>query len=393
MAETIHPGIYWIGVSNPESEEFHGIATPRGGSYNSYLILDEKPTLIDTTNTPFLSEYMESLRGIIDPVKISYIVVNHAEPDHNGAIAEILKRCSNAQILCTAKGKEMISAAYGITDRVREVKEKEKIPLGKRSLTFYPIPMVHWPESMMTFCEPDKILFPNDLFGTEIGHEAAFADQMKPFQELTRDYFAIVFRPFAMPVNRAIQTAKALSPEIIAPSHGPAYRKDTDRIIAYYEQLAIHPEEKKACIIYSSIWHSNELMAHEIAEGIRESGYGCSIHQIEKSNCVKLMAEALTSEILVLGSLTIAGGYHPAFETLFLFLALNNQKGKISAVFGTHGWASAAVPKLTEKLKGLSYSVVGTLDMRFGPHSTEDMQELKDFGKRIAAGAEGNTNV
>lgn len=384
MADKITEDIYWLGVNNPDSRDFHGIHTPRGGSYNSYLIMGDKPTIIDGTNKPFIDSYLESLSSVISPEKIEYIIVNHAEPDHTGALSIIMDKCPNATILCTAKAKEFLEAEWGIVDRVEAVIDGQEMSLGNKTLRFLIDPMVHWPETMMTYLVDDKALFPADLFGTEIGHEHVFADEYDNYDEITRDYFAIVLRPVAGTVKAAIGKMKGLELDYLCPSHGPVYRKDIESVVAKFQKLAEAPEEDKVTIVYSSIWHSSQKIAENIAAGVREEGCGYELFDIAKSNFVKMMASAMTSKAIAMGSLTILGMYHPLFEAYFPFLKLNCQKGKTASVFGTHGWVPTAVPKLKKKLEeDLGYNVIGELDFRFGPKTDEDFEQAKELGKKL----------
>ncbi len=255
MVEKIREGIFWIGVNNPEGRDFHGIHTPRGGSYNSYFIDDEKPTIIDCTNKKFLDGWMESLKSKINPLEIKYIVINHAEPDHAGAVKEILDECNNAIIVCTEKCKTILVGAFGVDREFNVVAEGDELSLGKNTLQFNMDPMVHWPETMMTYLVNEKMLFSADLFGTEIAHENLFADKMDNYEELSRDYFTIVMRPLYMQVKKAVDKVRSMDVDMICPSHGPVYRKDVEKIIDYYEKMAINPEEDKVLILYYSIWH------------------------------------------------------------------------------------------------------------------------------------------
>ncbi len=373
-------------MDNPKGRDFHGIPTPRGGSYNSYLIVDDKPALIDGTNKQFMDDFMESLQYVLDPKKIQYIIINHAEPDHAGALKEICRICENAKIICSAKAKEFIDNESGPDCEFIIASEGDEIVLGKRRLRFFMDPMVHWPETMMSYLLPEKALFSGDLFGTEVGHEKLFADEMHEFSILTRDYYALVMRPFHKAVLKAIEKVEKMEIDLLMPSHGPVYRKDIAQIVGYYRWLSEIPEEKKVAIIYNSIWHSTERMAHAIADGIKEAGYEAVILNLHTENLVKIMAEALTSKAIALGSLTILGSYHPQFESLFVYLKLNNQPGKRCAVFGTHGWVAQAVPQLKKKLEELEYNVMDAVDYRFGPKTEEHLSRLKEIGHKLAGG-------
>ncbi|MGM5488905.1 MAG: FprA family A-type flavoprotein [Nanobdellota archaeon] len=377
MSEQISKRLHWIGVNNPEGRDFHGISTPRGGSYNSYLLSDEYPTLIDGTHQRFLDGYLESLKEVMNPQGIKYIVINHAEPDHSGALNELVS-LTGATIVCTEKCRELLEA-MGISAEFRTVGNNEEMSIGSLTLRFIMDPMVHWPETMMTSVPEEKVLFSGDLYGTEIAHEALFADEMEDFSELSRDYFALVMRPLHMSVKQAIKRTRELELELLCPSHGPCHRDL--RIIDYYERMCTSPEEDKVLIMYASIWGSSKRMAEQLAAGVRAEGMEACVRDICKTNMVSLMAEALTSKGLMLGSLTMLGMYHPLYETVFAFLKLNNQHKK-AFVFGTYGWSSAACRGLTQKLSELRYEIVGERDLRFG--RPEEEKQLVEDGRQFA---------
>ncbi len=373
--------VSWIGVNAPDSRDFHGIATPRGGSYNSYLIRAEKPAIIDGTNTPYLEQYMRSLSSMIDPAAIRYIIINHVEPDHTGALPKLLLSCPDARIVCTPKAQEFLAAQYGIDREFIPIDGLKELDLGNMKLRFMPDPMVHWPETMMTYLVDEKMLFSADLFGTEISHEHIFADEYEDYGRLLLYYFAIVMRPVSATVKAAIDKVRQMDLNYIAPSHGPVYRNNLHEIIDVYEMLATKPEQDKVFIAYASIWHGTQKMAEKIAEGVRQAGSEAVVYDALASNHVEMMAEAMISKAIAVGSLTIVGNYHPALDTLFGFLKLNNQKGKKMAVFGSHGWYPAAVPKLADKADDLGYELVDLINARFGRF---DPDKLTELGKKLA---------
>lgn len=385
MAEKIINDIFWIGVDNPYSRDFHGIASPRGGSYNSYLVFDTMPTIVDATNKLFFNTYMESLKSLIKPSTIKYIIVNHAENDHAGALKELLVFCKGAKVVCTKRCSEFLKNAFGVECEFMIVKSNDELNIGNKTFKFFVDPMVHWPETMITYLKEEKIVFTGDLFGTEVSHEEIFADEMKNLKGLRSDYFTLIMRPYFKNVKLAVNIVKNLDLEYIAPSHGPVYRKDLNAVIDHYEKLIDNPEEDKVLIVYASIWGSTGTMAKEIAKEVKEADFEAVVHDISKSNFVELMEQAMTSKIVVLGSLTMNSSFHPLFETLFRFLELNNQPEKISAVFGTHGWGPMAVPNLKARLEGLKYKVVDELDFNFGPKSDDDFSRLKDFGRNLVS--------
>lgn len=377
MAEQILENIYWIGSDNPEGRDFHGISSPRGGSYNSYLITDEKTAIIDGANMPFLDAYKASISQVANPSAIDYIIINHAEPDHTGGIVEILKDSPRAKLVCTEKCKDFMLAQYDIEAEFITVGNEDTLSLGKYTLSFHPDPFVHWPETMMTFVQEPKVLFSADLFGTEVGHEALFADQMKPFADLSRTYFTLIMRPFAAAVKKAVTTARKLGPEYIAPSHGPVYRKNVAGIMDYYDKMIASPEEgKKVLVVYYSIWHASEQTAKMIESELKARGFEPVLCNLATANMVEIMSQSLTSKAVIMGSLTFAGSYHPLYETLFALLKLNGQKNKPAGVFCSYGWAPVAAKKLKEKATETGFDVKVELASRFRAATTEQVSSF-----------------
>jgi len=390
VAEKIIENVFWLGVNNPDSKNFHGILSPRGGSYNSYLIMDEQPAIIDGTNKPFFEDYKTSLLSVIDPANVKYIVVNHAENDHAGAMKELLQLCKNAKVVCNDKCREFLQEAFAVNSEFIIVKDGDELSLGRKKLQFFMDPMVHWPETMITYLFDDKIAFTADLFATEVSHEHLFADEYEPYEKMTRDYFAMIFQPYATQVRRGVEIVKRLELSYLAPSHGPVYRKDICKIIDYYDSLLIRPEANKVLIVYYSIWHSTEKMAQKIAEGVTAEGFQPVLYDVYKSNMVEMMAESLTSKAVAFGSLNMINHYHPYFEALFRFIEMNNQKGKKAAVFGTHGWAPLAVKALGQRVSALGYELVDSVDLLFGMRSQDDENRLFELGRKLVLSVKTN---
>jgi flavorubredoxin len=374
MARKITETIYWIGVDAPDSRSFHGIESPSGGSYNSYLILDEHPTLIDTTNTPFFEDYIVSLRSVIDPKKIEYIIINHLEPDHAGALADVLAECTNATLVCTQKSKEFLEVLLDTLPPLKTIATEETISLGKHSLSFFPDPMVHWPETMVTKLNEYNAFFTSDLFGTEISHGGKSYRELihagitpSAFQDMTQDYYALIMRPFSRSVEKVLSFIEKQNPSSLFPSHGPYYaaKESIDNIMSVYSELTRTPEKNQVCIFYATIWNTTEQMATVLADEFKKQGKKVICHDIQQSNVVRMMRDALRSDLLCCGSLTMFTSYHPLYDTVFRFLSLNNQKNKRVLVFGTHGWAPGSVPQLKQKMQELSYEVVDESDVRF----------------------------
>jgi len=387
MAQKITENLYWIGVDAPDSRSFHGIKSPSGGSYNSYLLVDEHPALIDTTNVLFLENYSSSLRSVIDPAKIEYIIINHLEADHAGALGDVLRMCPNATLICTQKSKEFLGYLLETCPPIQTITGDEQISLGKYTLSFLPDPMVHWPETMVTKVDELNAYFTGDLFGTEVSHGGKSYDALlkagisKPaFQDMTEDYYALIMRPFYRSVEKVLSCIEKQPPSYLFPSHGPYYttHESIEWILSVYSELTRGPEKEQVCILYATIWKTTEQMATVLADEFRAKGKTVICHDIQQSNMVRMMRDALRSDMLCMGSLTMFTSYHPLYDAFFRFLKLNGQREKKVLVFGTHGWAPGAVLELKKKVEELSYVVVSEIDVRFRL-TEEDKNRLKEM--------------
>src|SRR3989339_539063 len=270
--------VYSVGVVDWNIRNFHGYTytTNRGSSYNAYLIIDKKIALIDTVLGSFSNELIENIKEIIDPAKIDYIIANHVETDHSGALPAIHKLCPKAKVLGTQKCKEGLYKNYYGDWEFQEVKTGDKLSLGKKTLTFLEAPMLHWPDSMFTYMVEDAILLPNDAFGQHYASSKRFDDEIDPcfLMDEAAKYYANILLPFSPLVLRKIdEVQKANIPiKIIAPSHGIIWRKDPMKIVNAYVEWAKNTTKKKVVIVYETMWKSTEIMAKQIADGIIDSG-------------------------------------------------------------------------------------------------------------------------
>ena len=272
----IAKGVYWVGVVDWNLRDFHGYETPKGGSYNAYLIVDEKIALIDTVKASFSEEMLRRIRQIVDPAKIDYVISNHVEMDHSGSLPSIMDIATNATLIASSKGKS------GLCEHYREngcdnwnfqvAKTGDQINLGKRTLMFIEATMLHWPDSMQTYLKEDRILFSNDAFGQHIATSKRFDDEVEDIMEDAAIYYANILLPFGAQVLKYIEKVKELgiSIDMIAPAHGLIWRRDPARIIETYERWAKGETARKVLVIYDTMWGSTEKMAMEIAEGVRE---------------------------------------------------------------------------------------------------------------------------
>jgi len=380
-------GVHWVGVQDWNIRDFHGLYTPKGGSYDAYLILDEKIALIDVVNREFFDELMANISRIIEPEKIDYIIMNHAEPDHSGALPLVMKKAKNVKIITTKKGKDYLykyhKSLWEPSWEFITVKEGDEISLGKKTLKFIEVPMVHWPESMLTYLIQDKILFSNDLFGTQIADSRIFADEIEDFTDDTKDYFAIVIWPYPIPARNALKKVETLTINIIAPSHGPIWRYP-QKIINLYKEWLDAPKKLKVVLAYATMWHSTEKMANKIAEGMKEEGVQFKIFNLAHVPMSRILGEIVDSKALLLGSSTLTNGPLPIVSGFMRLLDMAKPKGRIAATFGAYGWGGGAVKKMMEGLKEVGFELIEPgLEIQFEADEDE-LKKCIELGKGVA---------
>lgn len=390
MSIKLSENVYWIGVFDWNLRNFHGIYTPKGVSYNSYLIISAgEVAVIDTVFEPFWEEFYSNLSKLTDPVKLKHIIVNHAEPDHSSSLKRLLAIAKEADVVCTAKCKEFLEK-MGVSANFIVVKENGTMKIGGKTLRFVEAPMLHWPEVMWTFIEEDKILFPCDMFGTQVIESNMVAENVPDIEEHTRRYFAFIFRPLAAATVKGLDKCERLAPQMICPSHGPVWR-DTAKIQAIYRKYATRPEKDQVLIIYASIWHDVEKMALALAEGVQSAGIEVVVRDVgslDLEGWSDLLAEAMVSKGIAIGSLTVLGGPFPQMLYATMLLRLVKVKGKVGLSFGAYGWGPGVSKKLDEELKAIeAMPYRDGIEVRFNPTEL-DLKACRDAGRELAGKVE-----
>jgi anaerobic nitric oxide reductase flavorubredoxin len=382
--------IYWVGAVDWNARHFHGYTytTHRGTTYNSYLIMDEKVTLVDTVYAPFASEMIERIRDVVDPSKIEYIIANHVEPDHSSSIVEILKLAPNAKLYGTARCKQGLQKYYNGNWDFTVVKTGDEISLGRRKLRFIEAPMLHWPDSMFTYSESDELLMPNDAFGQHIASSFRYEDEVNEFElmEEAAKYYANILLPLSGLVTKKIEeiVKMGLKIRMIAPSHGVIWRKDPMKIVNAYMSWAKGESKKKVLIVYDTMWLSTEKMAKAILEGIRGEGIEAKLYRLPAADESDIFGELLVSKGLLLGSSTINNGVLPTLGAFLVDAKGLKPKGKVVAVFGSYGWAGGATKVLEDTLKEAGMEVVmPPLTVNWAP-TAEELQKCLEFGRDFA---------
>jgi flavorubredoxin len=382
--------IYWVGAIDWNVRNFHGFtySTHRGTTYNSYLILDKKIALVDSVYKPFAGEMIDRIKEIVDPVKIDYVIANHVETDHSGAISDILKLAPKANVLGTAKCKIGLQKHYFRDWNFQVVKTGDEINLGDRTLRFYEAPMLHWPDSMFTYVEKDALLMPNDAFGQHLATSYRFDDMVDVhiIMEEAAKYYANILWPLSTLVARKIEelVKQNLSIKMIAPSHGIIWRKDPMKIVQAYLRWAKGESEKRVLIVYDTMWGSTEKMAHAILEGVRSEGIDVKLFRLPYSDKSDIIAELLESKGLLLGSSTINNGMLPTVGPFLTDLKGLRPKNKVAATFGSYGWGGGSIRDMEAILKDAGISIIMPgLSVNWAP-TKEETQKCFEFGSEFA---------
>ncbi len=376
--------VYWVGAKDWNRRLFDSlIPLPQGTSYNAYLLKgEEKVALIDTVNPGFENELEKKINKISSIEEIDYVVMNHAEPDHAGAIPYILKRNEKALITTTEKGANMASVQYGApAERIKIVKDGTTIDLGRKTLQFIEAPWLHWPETMFTYIKEDKILFPCDFFGqhTAFGFWDDDAEELIPFAQR---YFGEIMMPFRNRGKKALEKIKELEIEIIAPSHGIIYR-NPKKILDAYSKWTAGETKEKVIVGYVTMWNSTEAMIKAIVETLLSEGIDVRVYNLSNADIGDVAKDLVDSRGIVLGTPTVLGGMHPvALYATYLVKALRPPL-KYGVVLSSYGWGGGAVRQALEVLTSTKIEVLEAIEVN-GPPSVEDLKKIIDLGKQLA---------
>ena len=382
--------IYSVGVVDWNVRSFHGhtYTTKRGTTYNAYLIMDDKIALVDTVYGPFAAELIENIRQIIPVEKIDYVIANHVETDHSGALPEIMKLCPKAKVLGTEKCKEGLYRHYYGNWDFQVVKTGDKLKLGKRTLTFLEAPMIHWPDSMFTYCPEEQLLMPNDAFGQHYATSEWFDDEVDQcaLMDEAAKYYGNILWPLGSIILKKIEDVQKLNIpiKIIAPSHGIVWRKDPMKIINAYVSWAKNETKPKVVIVYETMWGSTEKMARKIVDGITDAGISVKLFDVATTDRTEIIKEMLDAKGFIIGSSTHDNDMLPNIAGFLEFLKGLRPKNRQAAVFGSYGWAGGAVNSIEKLLKETGIEVIAPgISAKYAPDENE-MKRCREYGREFA---------
>lgn len=392
MKREIKNNVCWVGKVDWELKKFHGddYSTHKGSTYNSYLLREEKNVLIDTVWAPFADEFVENLASEIDLNKIDYIIANHGEVDHSGALPELMKRIPNVPIYCTANAVKSLKGQYHQDWNFRVVKTGDKLDVGNgKELIFVEMPMLHWPDSMAAYLTKDNILFSNDAFGQHYATNELFndlVDQCDLFNEAIK-YFANILNPFSPILLKKLNeiTALNLPIDIIATSHGVIWRDNPMQIVEKYAQWAGSYQENQISVLYATMWNGTRTLAEKIAEGIRKADPGVKIKlmNITKSDMNDLATEVFRSKTVVIGSPTIGNSILPPVAGFIHMLKELKFKNKKASAFGCYGWSGESVKVLNEAMAAAGFQIVGEGFRNQWNPDAKVQSEAVEYGMKI----------
>ena len=384
--------VTWVGKIDWELRRFHGdeYSTDRGSSYNSYLIKDEKTVLIDTIWEPFAEEFIENLKKEIDLKDIDYIIAQHGEVDHSGALPLLMKEIPDTPIYCTANGAKLLKAHYHEDWNFVEVKTGDTLEIGESTLTFVEARMLHWPDSMMTYMSGDNILFSNDAFGQHYASDLMYndlVDQGELYQEAIK-YYANILTPFSMLVTNKIKEILSfeLPLNMIATSHGIIWRDNPAQIVEKYLEWADAYQENQVTIAYDTMWNATRKMAEAIAEGIKSVDNTLTVKLFNAATTDKndLITELFKSKAILVGSSTVNKGIMHATGGLLEMLRGLGLKNKKAAAFGSYGWSGESVEIIESKLKDAKFQVIQGGSKELWNPDEDQLENCRAFGKKFA---------
>jgi len=381
--------VYWVGAIDWSIRDFHGYTTPHGSTYNAYLIMADKITLIDTVKAPFKNEMLARITSVVDPSKIDYIVSNHSEQDHSGCLLEVMDQVKPEKVFASAMGVKNLKDIYHSEANIQAVRDGETLSLGNMDLKFMETRMIHWPDSMFSYLEKDGLLFSQDAFGMHLATFERFADEL-PIDQIAYEaatYYANIVLPYSPVVLKTLEkvAASGWAVKIFAPDHGPVWRKDLDFILNLYTKWAEQKPTNKAVVVYATMWHSTECMAKAIAESLAQAGVSVKLLSMNDVHRSEVVYEVLEAGALIVGSPTLNNNILPQMADVMTYLKGLKPVNLIGAVFGSFGWSGESVKDLEVILREMKVDMVAeTVSVKHAP-GKDVLEKCHALGQGIAA--------
>ena len=356
--------IFYVGVNDRTKHLFEGLwPLPLGVSYNAYVVCGERTALIDTVDACYTGRLLANVRERLGERPLDYLVINHMEPDHSASIAAVRQAYPDVRIVGNAKTLQMIGGYYGIADGTVEVKEGDVLDLGGLTLSFHLSPMVHWPETMVSWCAEERTIFSGDAFGTFGALNGGVTDEeldVEPFWEEMRRYYACIVGKYGQPVQRALQKVAGLEIATICSTHGPVWRENIAKVIGIYDRLSRYEGEEGVVVVYGSMYGNTEQMAEAIASSLADNGVrNIVMHSVSTSPASYILKDIFQYKGLIIGSPTYSNQLFPEVDSLLTKIEMREVKNRYFGYFGSFCWAGAAVKRLCAFGEKMKWQTVG----------------------------------
>ncbi|WP_297811946.1 FprA family A-type flavoprotein [uncultured Finegoldia sp.] len=387
----IQDNLYYLGVNDRQTEFFENMwPLPYGVAYNSYLLTGEKTCLMDTVKVSKSDEFVENVKELLQGRHLDYLIIHHIEPDHSGSIPQILDLYPDLKIVGNKKTRSMLNDYYEINpETFIEVKDGDVLDLGDRKLTFYLTAMVHWPESMVSYDEENKILFSQDIFGGFGTNDGAIFDDELDYEVRRtefRRYYTNIVGKYSQMAQRAITRLSGLEIKTICPVHGCIWRKQPSKIVQDYTKWATYDVEEGVVIAYASMYGNTETMADQLARYLAAEGVkNIEVYDVSKTHASYIISSCWDKKSLILGSCTYNNQVYPVMQNLLHLLEMQKLKNHVVSVFGSFGWSGGAVKNLKAFVEEGKFETTETVVEVKGKMKEKDDQGLKQMAKEIAA--------
>lgn len=388
----IRPSIFWVGVNDRQIELFEGLwpVHEEGVAYNSYLINDEKKAVIDLSSLATTEDLLEKVTSITDPSKLDYIIVNHLEPDHSGALRLFRMLAPQVQIVCSPKCAEMLESFYGITSGVMTVKDGDVLDLGKHQLKFVSTPFVHWPETMMTYEMSEKILFSCDGFGSYGALNGTIFDDdnvdVAWYEKQALRYYVNIVATFSRSTRNAINKLANVPVAIVAPSHGLIWRNHPERIIELYNRwagYAFEPAPDGVVLLHASMYGNTRKVMEAVAQGVVDAGLPLTVLDVQKIHVSYILPELWVNKAVLIGAPTYEGELFPVMASVLNLAKRKHVYNKLAAGFGSCAWLGGGQSQLATFAEGLKWQLDGSFEFKGAPEWA-DLQKARAFGAEFA---------
>lgn len=385
--------IWWVGAIDWDVRDFHGYETSRGTTYNAYLVVDEKTTLVDGVRAGYGPEVLRRISACCDLSSIDYLVVNHVEPDHSGALPWLIERLAPEKVFCSSRAKDALALLYGEDGMgswdIEVVGTGDEISLGNHTLTFLEVPMLHWPDSMLTYVKEARVLLANDGFGQHLATSKRFADEVDidVVMDEAAKYYGNILMPFGNQVQKLVKTVGELGLEfdVIAPSHGVIWRtpEDIARIIQSYVDWSSFKAEPSVALIFDTMWYSTEKMTRAIEDGVAQEGVPCSVFRLSRTPLAEVARAVQTHRAVLVGTPTLNNGMLPSVGAFMTYIKGLRPKERLVGAYGSYGWGGGGAKQVDAALRDLKLEVIDPLEYKYVP-TEADLAACEEYGRAVA---------